>query len=184
MKNRQIAIPLITVLSVMFIGQTTPQVSSALDSWSGRSETREAILKVNTNPVPDLIAIASSERQLEIRRFHSIELLATFKTPQSEKALVQLTNDPNPKCRCAALRSITELNPVSALPFLIRRLDDTAVCMKTISTDPAEAQNLYVSDEAVRLLERITGKSFGGQSIDGHSATQPWKEWWEKRGKF
>jgi HEAT repeat protein len=135
-------------------GQTSrrSQVEAAIDSWSDRAGTRDAIVKITRDPVTVLATIAKSNRQPEIRRSHAIALLGTFKGASSEHALDQLADDGNPKYRCLALQSIAELKSHSALPVLIRKLDDQAVCMKAVSTDPAEEHQVYVSDEAVRLL--------------------------------
>ena len=157
------------------------QVEAALDSWSSRENTRDAILKINHDPLSVLIAIANSKREPEVRRSHAIALLATFKEARSERALDQLADDSSPKYRCLALHSLAEQQSHSVLPVLIRKLDDQAVCMKAVSTDPAEEQEVYVSDEAVRLLEQITGQSFDQETTIGHRATKPWKEWWAKQ---
>ncbi len=166
-------------------GQTSvrSQIEAALDSWSGLDNTREAILKVSQDPLPALIAISKSRHESDNRRSHAIALLATFTAPLSGSALEQLTDDSNPKYRCLALQSIVELKSRSAVPVLIRKLDDRAVCMKSISTDPGEERQVYVSDEAVSLLEQVTGQSFDKESTGGHSATKPWKDWWAKQNR-
>ena len=157
------------------------QVEAALDSWSGRASTRDAILKITRDPVPALIGIAKSKRGSELRTAHAINLLATFKTQQSEHALGQIAKDGTPKFRCLALQALSELNSRHAIPVLINKLYDHAVCMTIVSTDPPKENGVYVSDEAVRLLEQITGQSFDQDSTDGHRATKPWKEWWAAR---
>jgi hypothetical protein len=53
--------------------------------------------------------------------------------------------------------------------------------MKAVSTDPAEEHQVYVSDEAVRLLEQITGQSLDKEATNGHRSTKPWKDWWAKQ---
>jgi HEAT repeat protein len=132
------------------------QVEAALDSWSSRDSARDAISKISHDPLSALIAISKSKREPEVRRSRAIALLATFKVASSEHALDRLADDSDPKYRCLALHSIAELKSHSALPVLIRKLDDHAVCMKAVSTDPAEEHKVYVSDEAVRLLEQTT----------------------------
>jgi hypothetical protein len=173
---------LVSASSIVW-GQTSvrPQIEAALDSWSSRANTRDAIMKVSQDPVRVLIAIANSRHESDARRSHAIALLATFREPLSGSGLEQLTEDSNPKYRCLALQSIVELKSRSAVPVLIRKLDDQAVCMKLVSTDPGEERQVYVSDEAVRLLEQITGQSFGEESTGGHLATKPWKDWWAKQ---
>jgi hypothetical protein len=164
-------------------GQTSvrSQVEAALDSWSSRDSTRDAISKVNHDPLSVLITISKSKHEPEVRRAHAIALLATFKEAPSERALDQLADDSNPKYRCLALHSLAEQKSHGVLPVLIRKLDDQAVCLKAVSTDPAEEHEVYVSDEAVRLLEQITGQSFDQEATSGHRATKPWKDWWAKQ---
>lgn len=156
-------------------------IAEALDAWSGRAATRASILKITSDPVPMLVTIAKSKSESDIRRTHAIALLATFTGKPSERALGQIANDPNPRYRCLGLQSLAEQKASSAVPMLISKLDDHSTCMKTVSTDPAEEHYVYVSDEAVRLLEQITGQSFGQESGNGHRLTKPWKEWWTKQ---
>jgi len=157
------------------------QIEAALDSWSTRESTRVAILKISQHPVSLLIAISKSAREPGLRRLHAIALLGTFQTGESENALSQLSDDRDAQYRCLALHSIAELKSQKTLPVLIRKLDDHAVCMKEVSTDPAEEHSIYVSDEAVRLLVLITGQSFSQETTGAHRATKPWKEWWAKQ---
>jgi hypothetical protein len=157
------------------------QVEGVLDSWSDREHTRRAILKLSLDPLPALVSIAKSDRESEIRRTRAIALLGTFGEAPSEHALDDLTDDRNPKYRCLAIQSLAELKPPSTVPMLIRKLDDRDVCMKTISTDPAEEHDVFVSDEAVRLLEQITGQSFDQESTSSHRGTRAWKTWWASR---
>jgi len=165
-------------------GQTAilSQVAAELDSWTSRDTARVAVLKITSNPVPLLADVAQSKNEPDIRRSRSISLLATFKVPASQRALVQLADDPTPKFRCLALQSLTELDSHVALPVLVRKLDDEAVCMKDTITGPERGRDVYVSDEAVRLLEMTPGKNFDKDSKAVHRATKPWKEWWAKRG--
>lgn len=164
-------------------GQTSPQsqVEAAIDSWSDRAGTREEITKLTVDPVSILAIIARSSSQPEVRRSHAIALLGTFKVASSERVLRQLADDENPVYRCLALQSLVELKARDALPVLVGKLNDQAVCMKITSTDPAREGDVYVSDEAVRLLEQVTGQSFEQESAGGHRATKPWKEWWTKQ---
>ncbi|HZR32726.1 MAG TPA: HEAT repeat domain-containing protein [Terriglobales bacterium] len=158
------------------------QVESILDSGSSRSETRDLILKISDHPVPVLLSIAQSTGESHVRRTRAINLMAAFKTEESERALAEIAEHGNARLRCSALQAFVELKSRDAIPMLIKKLDDQAVCMQTVETDPARQYDVYVSDEAVRLLEQITRQSFGEKSADGHRATKPWKEWWSKQG--
>lgn len=167
------------------VAQTSLQarIEVTLDSWSGRSSTREAILKLSDNPVPALINVANSKLGSELRRVHAVDLLAAFKTQASERALKQVARQGTPVLRCSALRALVELDARHAIPVLVDRLDDHGACMRTISTDPAGEHDVYVSDEAVRLLEQITGQSFDQAPSNDHRTTKPWKQWWIEQTK-
>jgi HEAT repeat protein len=130
--QRIVILCLLTCACNVVAGQTSlrSQVEAALDSWSSRDSTRDAISKISHNPLSVLIAISKSKHEPEVRRTHAIALLATFKEAPSEHALDQLADDSNPKYRCLALQSLAEQKSHSALPVLIRKLDDQAVCMK------------------------------------------------------
>jgi HEAT repeat protein len=181
--QRVVILVLLSCASGSAAAQTSPrsQVGAAIDSWSDHAGKREEITKITRDPVTLLAAIAKSSRQPDVRRSHAIALLATFKEPSSEHVLNQLVDDRNPKYRCLALQSLTELEARGAVPALVRKLNDQAVCMKTVSTDPAQDHDVYVSDEAGRLLEQLSGQSFEQKSANGHRGTKPWKEWWAKQ---
>jgi HEAT repeats len=186
MKICLLTILLLTCESATAGAQTSRQsrIEAAIDGWSSRASTRVAILKLTADPVPTLVMIAKSREAQEIRRQHAITLLATFDTAQSARALTEIADDANPGNRCFALQSLVELKSADSVPILVRKLDDHSVCMKTVSTDPTEEQKVYVSDEAIRLLVLVTGQSFENtQRLDGHKASDPWKEWWRRQAK-
>ncbi len=157
------------------------QVESVLDSGPGREKSHELVSKISGDPVPLLMSIAQSKEGSYVRRTRAIYLLATFKTEESERALTELAAHGSPEFRCPALQAFVELMSRDAIPLLMSSLDDHAVCMHTAVTDPAREQDVYVSDEAVRLLEQVTGQSFGQAPAKGHRATKPWKKWWVKQ---
>jgi HEAT repeat protein len=114
----------------------------------------------------------------------AIGLLGTFKSAESVNGLAQITEAKKPLYRCLAIQSLAEIASKETLPVLIKKLDDRAVCMKTTSTDPARDNSVFVSDEAVRALETITGQAFGNVDSLGHRPSKPWKEWWTKQEKL
>ncbi|HVP43831.1 MAG TPA: HEAT repeat domain-containing protein [Terriglobales bacterium] len=184
MKHHRIAILCLLGCALDFaVCQTSvrSQVESVLDSGPGREKSHEAVSKISDHPVPLLMSIAQSTEGSYVRRTRAIYLLATFKTEESERALSELAAHGSPKFRCPALQAFVELKSRDAVPLLISRLDDHAVCMHIALTDPARKQDVYVSDEAVRLLEQVAGQSFGQVSASGHRATKPWKNWWAKQ---
>ena len=158
------------------------RVEAALDAWTSRAATRDAVLKISRTPVPALAIIAKSAGEADMRRRRAISLLGTFEGVSSEHALVELTDDREPMYRCLAMQSLAELDSRGAIPVLIRKLDDETVCMRMASTDPPRESDVYVSDEAVRLLEQLTKQSFDQESPEGHRLTRPWKEWWTLHG--
>jgi hypothetical protein len=180
-KIRQSVTLLLAVASGV-AAQTAPRsdVVAAIDSWQTRTATRDAISRVGGDPVPILISIASSKTEPGVRRTHAIALLATFRDPRSEHALNEETNDGDPRYRCLALQSLVEQQSRYAIPALIKKLDDRGACMKSRSSDPSTEIDVYVSDEAVRLLELVTGISFEHANGATHKETQPWKDWWLK----
>ena len=159
------------------------QVESVLDGWQGWKAARESLLKSGTESdvVGALGKIAQAGEQSYARRSHAIELLATFKSDESVKMLEGVTIGADPVFRCVAIRSLAAIGSKSTVPILINKLDDRAVCMQMQSTDPARADDVYVSDLAVGALEQVTGQTIGEKSSSGHRATQPWKEWWAKQ---
>jgi HEAT repeat protein len=159
------------------------QIEAILESWSDREAGRLAVSERGPEGVKALVSIAVSPEQTHLRRSRAISLLGTFNTSEAVRGLTRITEDRKPLYRCLALQALAELRSEETLEAVISKLDDRAVCMKTVSTDPAREEDVFVSDEAVRALERITGLSFEQEcpTHKGHRATQPWKQWWEKR---
>jgi hypothetical protein len=190
MSNARAMIGLTICCCLLTVGvkaqSTTPiqtQVESVLDSWQSRAAARQGLLKLasESEVVNALGAIAESRKQPFGRRSHAIGLLATFKNGRSVKVLARVTDAAKPPYRCGAIQALAEIASKATLPVLVSKLDDHSVCMQTQSTDPARTSDVYVSDEAVRALEQITGQTFGQESSTGHRAIQPWKEWWAKQ---
>ncbi len=184
MKHWRIAILCLLICTLnVGICQTSvqSQIESVLDSSPGRDKSHDLVLKITDRPIPVLMNIAQSKGGSYVRRTRAIYLLSTFKTEESERALAELAEHGSATFRCPALQAFVELKSQGAIPMLISKLDDHAVCMQTSVTDPARQQDVYVSDEAVRLLEQLTGQSFEQESTNGHRATKPWKEWWAKQ---
>jgi len=159
------------------------RVESLLDSWQNRTSAREGLLKLGEEPdiIKTLGAIAGSAEEPAGRRYHAIGLLATFKGKPSVTVLGRLSETGEPVYRCAAIQALTEIASRAVLPILVSKLDDHCICMQIQSTDPDRTSDVYVSDEAVRALEHITGRTFAQQVGAAHRAVQPWKEWWAKQ---
>ena len=184
MKHHRIAILCLVACALdLAVSQKSvqSQVESVLDSGPGREKGHDLISKITDHPVAVLMSIAQSTQGSYVRRTRAIYLMATFRTNESERALAELAERGSPEFRCPALDAFVEMKSQDAIPLLISKLDDHAVCMHTSLTDPAREQDVIVSDEAVRLLERVTGQSLEKVTANGHRATTPWKDWWTKQ---
>ena len=172
---------LVAALSVM--AQTSPRskVAAAIDSWETRASTRAAIVKIGGDPMPALVAIIESKQDPYVRKWHAILLLPTFKSSGAELGIKEIINVGEPIFRCFALEALVELKSRDAVPILIVKLDDHDTCRQENSSDPARQSDISVSDEAVRLLEHVTGLSFDGEQFGSHRKTEPWKKWWMKQ---
>jgi len=95
----------------------------------------------------------------------------------------EIASDRDPQFRCLAMYSIVESEGRLSVPLLISKLDDKGVCQTRTLTDPPKQIGVFVSDEAVRLLEDAAGQHFE-KNIGEHRATDPWKKWWANEGKF
>ncbi len=155
------------------------EVETALDGWSSRTSVLEGLAKISANVVPVLVSIAVDPHESHLRRWRAILLLGTFKTHEAVDGLARLSKDNNPLYRCFSIQSMAEIGSSATIPALIDKISDHDVCMKTVSSDPAEETQVFVSDEAVRALEKVTERSFG-EGADGHKLTKPWQDWWEK----
>ncbi len=160
----------------------THQVEMILDATTDRARLHDSVTAMGKPGMRALILIAMSADQTCSRRDRAIGLLGSFRCRESVTALEHLTEDEDPSVRRRALEAIAEHPlPVSA-PVLVRHLSDPEVCLHLVVTDPAREYDIYVSDEAVRHLERLTGLSFDGNELAAgvHRATEPWKRWWVK----
>ena len=164
-------------------GDVRRKVELALDSWTDRASAHESVEKLGQRGFVAVASIAENSKEPSLRRRLAISLLATFNTQESVDSLIKILNDERAVFRCLAIHSLIEIKKRRAVPALIRKLDDQTVCLKSVQTHTKEQIDVYVSDEAVRALEGITGVSFEEEKdlwIIGHRSTQPWREWWAK----
>jgi len=163
------------------------EVEAVLESrWTNGDTAHEAIQKLGDQAFSVLISVATNDQEPYLRRWRAVFLLGKFDTEESADALAVVADSKHPLFRCYALQSIANLDKRRAIPVLIRKLDDQSVCMNIVVTDPAREYDVYVSDEAVRLLELVTARRFQKQTGDvpiRHRATKPWKKWWERNRK-
>lgn len=156
-------------------------VLRVLDSWSSRKDARAALLSLGPSGLDALQAVAKSEQESHLRRSRAITLLATFQTASSIQTLGDITWDKKPIYRCLALQALAELRSKEVLPILMTKLADQSTCMTILRTDPPREHEVFVSDEAVRALELVTGVTLEEGLEERHRATQPWYEWWSKQ---
>jgi len=172
----------LSMFTLVVLGQAPlTQVEALLDNWKGESGIRDQLRVIDADPATALSVVAKDRDQSYLRRQKALTLLATFQTPVSSRVLREIADDKDPFYRCLALASLVELEGSQAIPLLVDKLDDQAVCLMKQATDPARTYPMYVSDEAVRLLELITDERFEKETIGSHRATEPWKIWWSKK---
>mgnify|MGYP001769237274 CR=1 FL=1 len=158
------------------------KVSAIIDNWKTRAEASAAIHDIGQDALDCIGIIAIDEHETHIRRWRSIMLLGTAPSKQSIPFLGQIATTSKAIYRCLALQALAESGSKHAIPILISQLDNCESCMIVTSTDPMQEDAILVSDEAVRALETITGKSFEPNVTFGvHRATGPWKKWWKER---
>lgn len=161
------------------------EATRILDNWTTRADANAAIRKLGPNAVVLLGTIAADDSETHTRRWRSISLLGSLPPRESVVALGNIATRAKPIYRCFALQSLAETGSEEAISVAVSQLDNTSPCMTSISTDPARETAVRVSDEAVRTLEAITGRSFEPNVAFGaHRAAEPWKAWWqEQEGK-
>ncbi len=156
-------------------------VTAVLDNWTTRADASAAIRKLGPNGVVALSKIAADDSEAHTRRWRSISLLGSLPPSESVVPLGDIVRRAKPMYRCFALQSLAETGSEGAIPIAVSQLDNTSPCMTATSTDPARETAIRVSDEAVRTLEAITGKSFEPNAAFGmQRASEPWKKWWQE----
>ena len=162
-------------------GDCRASVERILDSWTNRAAAR-AVLPPDGECLARLGDVAGDGTEGYQRRSRAVSLLATVKSPASVAALRKIAEDPDPAWRCRALQALAEIGSEEVVPILVARLEDRAVCMTVTASHTAREQPVFVSDEAVRALETVTGLSFGsGPRRGGHRDPNPWRKWWRKK---
>jgi hypothetical protein len=158
------------------------QVYSILDSWKGREDALSRVAALPPTAATQVGEIAADDNDTYEHRSHAITILGATRQPDSVAILGRIADGGRPAYRCLAIQALAEIGSKEALPVLIRQLDAHDACMSVTSTDPARETPVLVSDEAVRALEKISGRSFRGAAEQGgHAATEPWKLWWQRQ---
>jgi len=155
---------------------------SILDNWPGRSNARSEILKLQVDPIPRLISVASSSADPTLRKLHAISLLATFKDSRTNQGLTNLVTTSIPQLRCAVLEALTEEDPSYAATVLVNELNDDNVCRIEEASDSGVNRPIYVSETASRLLTLIKGSPCGRGQAETRKEAACWRKWLEQRG--
>jgi len=158
----------------------TAKVEKALDEWSSRESARQSIVGMSVRAQSALRSIALEENQSHLRRQRAISLLGTFGDPESTGTLNIIAKSDKPIYRCFALHALAEIGTEEALSIFVNKLDDKSVCMKSVWTDPHEEEDVLVCDEAIRLLEHVTGLPLATKA-GRNERIKVWKQWWDDR---
>lgn len=185
----------VLVLAVCWVGvwglaQDQPalkqQITAALDAIVNISESVITMKKLGAS-TPDLAhvlgTIATDRSETHQHRWRAMLALGQVDDISSATSLVGLLDDPKPFYRCTAIQSLSAIKSQAAVPFLVGKLTDKMTCLQ-LEQSHRPSLPVFVSDEAVRALEVITGYSFETEkdlARIGHRSVQPWQTWWEKR---
>jgi Tol biopolymer transport system component len=167
------------------------QIQDALDRTTNRILLREVVDDYGEEAKRILVQIAGDENQTPQRRGQAIRLLGEHRSEAGEKLLLAMLDDP--RTVCSAVTPLQDYRDPQLIPKLIAMLDDHRSCGEVVrfsigGHDKEQKTGVYLSDEIVGALERLTGKRFEEERdlfVIGHRATQPWKDWWsENRDAF
>lgn len=171
------------------------RVQITIDEWVNRDVVYKQIEAMGEDGLQTLGAmtqeiarrrVISSDDLLRMQR--SISILGMFDEPTALEYLIHLLNAHEPYLRCLSIHALMESGRSEAVPALIRKLEDTSICLKVTQTDPMVEKHISVADEAVRALEHIVGVTFaksknGWDELPRDNAT--WKKWWkENKDRF
>jgi WD40 repeat protein len=171
----------------------TGQIQNVLDNSTNRILLGDVIGNYGEEGKRILVQIAGDSAQPPGRRGQAIQMLGEYRSPAGEELLKQMLDDS--KTICGAIPWLGYYRSPELVPRFIDLLDDHRSCgnlVQTIITIGVSYQEkkteVYVSDEAVGALERITGNHFEKESdlfVIGHRSTEVWKKWWsENRTAF
>ena len=162
------------------------QIEAALDKTTNRILLREVVDDYGDEGKQILVGIASDHNQTPRRRGQAIQLLGEHRSEAGERMLLGMLDDP--AMICSVVSPLQEYRDPQVVPKLIAMLDDQRSCGEVVRFSigghgKEEKTGVFLSDEAVEALERLTGKRFEQERdlfIVGHRATQPWKDWWSQ----
>jgi Tol biopolymer transport system component len=164
---------------------TRGQIEAVLDKSTNRILLNEVVDNLGEEGKQILVQIAGDLKQSPKRRGQAISLLGEHRSEAGKKLLLGMLSDY--PTLCGAIHPLQEYRDPNLVPQFISLLDDRRSCGNmiefSIGGDAREKKTtVFVSDEAVDALERVTGKRLEKENdlfLIGHRATQPWKEWWK-----
>lgn len=185
MNVRRLLFPMIVIWCIngtigYSLDEVRNEVEAILDEWKDRVTARQHLIRLGDEAQPMLQLIAITENQPELRRRRAIYLLGTLSNSESIKTLAHISNADPPCFRCFAMHAMAEIRTEDVLDNFIKKLDDKDICMYRVYSDPHEEEDVLVCDEAIRLLEKITGLSLG-TGKDRAEKIRIWKAWWNSR---
>jgi WD40 repeat protein len=167
------------------------QIEAVLDKSTNRILLSEVVNDFGEEGKGVLVEIAGDESQSSKRRGEAIRLLGEYRSDAGERLLLEMLRDH--KTACGVINALQEYRSREIVPAFIALLDDHRSCGSIVRFNAGgqgkqDQTEVFVSDEAVGGLERLTNKRFEKERdlfVIGHRATQPWKDWWsENRDAF
>jgi hypothetical protein len=159
--------------------KSVKDVGVLLDDWKDRATARQRLIQLGPEAQAALQSVAIANNEAMLRRRRAISLLATIGNSESIKTLDAISNMDPPAYRCFALQALAEIGTEETLPVFMRKLEDKTVCMYKAASH-AETEDILVCDEAIRLLEHLTGLSLAVEK-DRVEKIDKWKAWWKNR---
>jgi len=162
------------------------QIQAALDSTTNRILLEDVVGGYGDEGKSVLVQIAGDESQPSRRRGQAIQLLGELRSDAGERLLTAMLHDP--KTICSAIDPLQHYRDAQLIPEFMQLLDDRRYCGSMVSLsigghDKEKRTDVFLSDEVVGALERLTGRRLEQERdlfVIGHRATQPWKDWWNE----
>jgi hypothetical protein len=148
------------------------------------AEAREALLDLGDAAIEPVVeALAKEEQAAQPRQVFLVGILASLRSPNSNRALGRLLDDRRALVRANAASALGRNHEVCAVPRLVRLLADDNEYAREVSTDPHREKPMTVSATASRALETVTSVHSGTAGDDGRA--KRFERWWDrKKGQY
>ena len=158
------------------------RVSRAVAAYpADPAQARRELQDIGGAAVPYLVrTLWCGDDTASPRRRFLLGVIAGIDGPGAQLGLVRLLFHWDPNVRGESAAILGKRRARDALPVLLSALDDEAVYLTRVSTDPHTEEAILVRDKVVEALEEITGTVLarGQSSRDKVSA---WKAWRDER---